>query len=211
MSNAQNLKKALEPKSDQLNADDLITESKTIKITKVSVNIASQAQKIVIYFDGDNGKPWKPSKGMGRVMAQIWGGDPDLWIGEQATLYRNSDVIYAGEKVGGIQISHMTKISSRMTILITTAKGKRSSIVIDPIKFSDAIKTENAQNTETKNPELRALAEKLQVASRLGVESFEKELFAAPQNLRSEMRDWIIKCAANAAKVDDEKFVIGNV
>jgi hypothetical protein len=206
MSSAQNLKKALEPKSDQLNADDLITESKTIKITKVSVNIASQAQKIVIYFEGDNGKPWKPSKGMGRVMAQIWGGDPDLWVGEQATLYRNSDVIYAGEKVGGIQISHMTKISSRMTILITTAKGKRSSIVIDPIKLTVSSKIEN---TETKNPELRALAEKLQAASRLGVEIFEKELFAVPENLRAEMRDWIIKCAANAAKVDDEKFITG--
>ena len=64
-----NIQKTIEAKSDQLNADDLIGKSRTIKITDVKV-LDSDVQPVLISFEGDNGKPYKPSKGMIRVLAQ---------------------------------------------------------------------------------------------------------------------------------------------
>jgi len=64
------LTKTIEAKSDQLNADDLIGNSRTIKIKGVKV-IAGD-QPVVISYEGDEGKPWKPCKGMRRIMAGLW-------------------------------------------------------------------------------------------------------------------------------------------
>lgn len=54
-------------KSDQLNADDLISNSVTIKITKVEINMDA-VQKGVIHYEGDNGKPYKPCLLMRRAI-----------------------------------------------------------------------------------------------------------------------------------------------
>lgn len=132
MSNAQALQQALAPKSDQLNADDLIVSNITIVISKVSINLGSE-QKIIINYHNDNGKPWKPSKGMGRVLTEILGGDPDLWVGQTVELFRNKEIRFGKEKCGGIQIAGMSAIKNVTTLLITTSKGKKSSITIQPI------------------------------------------------------------------------------
>ena len=60
------LSKTIDPKSDQLNSDDLIAGPITIRITKVSANLSSPEQPISIFFEGDNGKPYKPCKSMRR-------------------------------------------------------------------------------------------------------------------------------------------------
>ena len=57
------MKPTIVAKSDQLNADDLIGGPKTIKITRVTVTERAE-QPCVINFEGDDGKPWKPSKSM---------------------------------------------------------------------------------------------------------------------------------------------------
>ena len=44
------------PKSDQTNADDLISGPITIKITGVDIR-GGQEQPISIHYEGDNGKP----------------------------------------------------------------------------------------------------------------------------------------------------------
>ena len=55
------LSKTIIPKSDQLNADDLISGAKTIKIRDIKGG-ADEAQPVCIYFYGDNNKPFKPCK-----------------------------------------------------------------------------------------------------------------------------------------------------
>lgn len=132
MNNAHALQQALAPKSDQLNADDLIAANKIIVISGVNINLGSE-QKIIINYQGDNGKPWKPSKGMGRVLTEILGGDPDKWVGETVELFRNKEIRFGKEKCGGIQIAGMSAVRNVTTLLITTAKGKKSSITIQPI------------------------------------------------------------------------------
>ncbi len=110
MNNAHALQQALAPKSDQLNADDLIASGIVIVIAKVNINLGSE-QKIIINYHNDNGKPWKPSKGMGRVLTMILGGDPDKWIGETVELYRDETVSFGKDKnCGGIRIAGMSAV-----------------------------------------------------------------------------------------------------
>lgn len=124
------------PKSDQLNADDLIAGPMTITVTGVSA--ASSEQPIAINFEGDNGKPYKPCKSMRRVLVQLWGRDGSKYAGRSMTLYRDPEVKFGGEKVGGIRISHMSHIEGRKTLALTATRGSRKPFVVEPLKVSQA-------------------------------------------------------------------------
>jgi hypothetical protein len=62
------LSKTIAPRSDQLNADDLIGGPRTITIT--GVKLVAEDQPVAISFDNDEGKPWKPCKSMRRVLVK---------------------------------------------------------------------------------------------------------------------------------------------
>jgi hypothetical protein len=98
-----NIGETIQPKSDQLNADDLIGGSKTIKISQIKV-YDREVQPVEISYEGDEGKPYKPSLGMRRVLVQLWGEDEQVYIGRSLTLYRNDSVKFGGHEVGGIRI-----------------------------------------------------------------------------------------------------------
>jgi hypothetical protein len=68
-----NLNATIIPKSDQLNADDLISGPRTIKIT--AVESGSAEQPVSIQYHGGTGRPYKPSKSMRRVLVAMWGTD----------------------------------------------------------------------------------------------------------------------------------------
>jgi hypothetical protein len=143
---------ALAPKSDQLNADDLIGRDLTITINSVTVR-TSGVQKIDIYYDGDGGKPYKPSLGMGRLLRQIYGNE-DKWVGKTIRLFRDKEVTLAGLKVGGIRISHMSGIEAPVTIALTATRNIKKPytvlpLIIDPVVKSavdlEAIKSKAAE------------------------------------------------------------------
>ena len=129
------LSKTIEPKSDQLNADDLVGGSRTIKFRDVKV-IDSETQPVSIYYDGDDNKPYKPSKGMRRVLIQLWGVDGKNFIGKSITLYRDENVRFGGVEVGVIRISHASHINEPTRVLETISKGKRRPITIEVLKTS---------------------------------------------------------------------------
>ncbi|MEC4833257.1 PD-(D/E)XK nuclease-like domain-containing protein [Mycobacteroides chelonae] len=60
------------PKSDQLNAEDLLVGPKTVTIKGVSRGDADQPVKVALVEFGD-GRPFKPCKSMRRVMVAAWG------------------------------------------------------------------------------------------------------------------------------------------
>lgn len=101
---------ALEAKSDQLNAVDIVGSEPVIKIREVKINNNANAQKIWVYFEGDNGRPWKPCKGMGRILMAAWGPKSSVWIGKHVKLFIEPTVIYAGKEVGGIEIRSLSDI-----------------------------------------------------------------------------------------------------
>jgi hypothetical protein len=120
------LSQTIDPKSDQLNADDLIAGPRTITVTRV-VGSNNKEQPISIYFEGDNGKPYKPCKSMRRVLVQLWDKDGSTYTGKMMTLYREPRVQYGGIDVGGVRISHLSHIESDTQLMLTTKRGKRDS------------------------------------------------------------------------------------
>jgi len=166
------LAKAIEPKSDQLNSDDLITGPVTVKVTGVDINETAE-QKVVIHYEGDSGKPYKPCKGMTRVMAEIWGGadNGQSFIGQSMTLYRDPRVKWAGVEIGGIRISHMTGIERDTPVVVTQAKGKRQPIIIHPLKIAAATVTPitpKADKAKEGSDALIATIENCMTAAELG-------------------------------------------
>lgn len=137
------LQEALAPRSDQLNADDLIAGPRTVTITGARfVQGDRGGKRILISYDGDQGKPFKPCKTMGRAMVMVWGitDDPDeakvsaQFVGKSMTLYRDPTVDFGPDKgVGGIRISHMSDIDSPKTVKLTVSQGKKSNFVFKPL------------------------------------------------------------------------------
>ena len=125
------------PKSDQLNADDLIAGPITVKITGVTIKPGEQP--ISIHYEGDNGKPYKACKSMARVMVMAWGSDSKKYTGRSMTLYRDPSVKWAGMEVGGIRISHMTDIDGAITMALTATKGSRKPYTVKPLTVEQAI------------------------------------------------------------------------
>ena len=124
------LSKTIIPKSDQLNADDLIAGAKIIKIRDIKGG-SDEAQPVNIYFHGDNNKPFKPCKSVRRILVQLWGADGLQYIGRRLTIFRDDSVKWAGVEIGGIRISHASHIENATRVLVTTAKNKRTPMTIE--------------------------------------------------------------------------------
>jgi len=125
------LRGTIKPKSDQLNADDLIGGPITIRITGVMVGEGEQP--VSISFDGDGGKPFKPGKSMRRVLVNLWGPDGAAYIGRSLTIYRDEQVVFGGVEVGGIRISHMSHLQRETTMALTATKAKRKPFTVRPL------------------------------------------------------------------------------
>ena len=126
------MKSAIIPKSDQLNADDLLSGPITITVTGVTIK-SGQEQPVAISYEGDNGKPYKACKSMCRVMVTAWGPDSKKYVGRSMTLYCDPKVKWAGMEVGGIRISHMSDIPEQMTMALTVTRAQRKPFTVKPL------------------------------------------------------------------------------
>jgi cell division protein ZapA (FtsZ GTPase activity inhibitor) len=125
-----NLAHTIIPKSDQLNADDLISGPITIKVTSVK-GTGDKDVPVAIHYEGDNGKPYKPCKSMRRVLVSAWGdNDKGEYVGRSMTLYRDNDVSFGGIKVGGIRISHLSHIEKDLTLALTVSRASRKPYTV---------------------------------------------------------------------------------
>lgn len=203
--------KTIQPKSDQLNADDLITGPRTIKITGVA--LASGDQPIAINFEGDNGKPYKPCKTMRRMMALLWGSGGTLegtvCIGRSMTLYRDPNVKWGGAPVGGIRISHMSNIKAEIVVSLAETKTVRKPHTVKPLNSSEQ-KQPEPEPAKAADPETVRAGEN---AAACGVAEYVKWRDALPEAERETIRphngEWSKKAkAVDAAKLattsDDE-------
>jgi hypothetical protein len=130
------LRGTIKPKSDQLNADDLIGGPVTICITGVSVGEGDQP--VSISFEGDGGKPFRPGKSMRRVLVNLWGPDGETYVGRSLTIYRDEQVAFGGVEVGGIRISHMSHLQRETTMALTATKAKRKPFTVKPLATAPA-------------------------------------------------------------------------
>ena len=95
MSDISNLSDTIVPKSDQLNADQLLGGSMTITVTDVRRG-QSDDQPVIVHYQGDEGRPYKPCKTMRKVLIFAWGDDGHAWIGRSMTLYNDPEVKFGG-------------------------------------------------------------------------------------------------------------------
>ena len=117
-------------KSDQLNADDLLGGPITVRVTAAKTGSAEQPVNIGL---SDRKVPWRPCKTDRRVLVAMWGPNAKDWIGRWLTLARDADVVFGGEKVGGVRVTHMSHINGRQTVMLTASKGKKKSRTIEPL------------------------------------------------------------------------------
>ena len=133
MSEPVDMTKFIASTVDQLTAEDLIGGPLTIKITSIRGTEGAE-QPVAIGYEGDDGKPFRPSKTVRRVMVHAWGPDGKSYVGRSLTLYRDENVTYGGRKVGGLRISHMSHIDREMTVVLAATRGKKSSHTVKPLK-----------------------------------------------------------------------------
>ena len=123
------MSQTITPKSDQLNADDLLAGPRTIVITRV-VGCPSPEQPVAVHFDGDDSKPWKAGKSRRGVMVAVWGADASQDAGRSLRLYRDPSVLWGGMEVGGIRISHMSHMERDTTMALTATKKARKPYTV---------------------------------------------------------------------------------
>jgi len=120
------------PKSDQINADDLIGGPITIQVSRVVIGESAE-QPVSVFFEGSQ-KPYRPCKQMRRVMIHCWGSDAKVYAGRRMTLYRDPTVKYGGFEVGGIRISHMSDIDAEKVMALTVTKAQRRPFTVKPLR-----------------------------------------------------------------------------
>jgi hypothetical protein len=105
------LSNAMKAKSDQLNFVDLGTDGELlITIEHVNYEESRDQQKVWIYYEGCNNRPYKPSLGMVRVLIGAWGKDGDTWPKKSILLYGEKAVTFGKGEVGGIRIRSLSDI-----------------------------------------------------------------------------------------------------
>lgn len=125
MHDVTDLRSTIVPKSDQLNADQLLGGPMTLRVSDVRIG-SSDEQPISVHYEGDNGRPYKPCKTMRKVLLFAWGPNGLDWIGKSMTVYNDPQVKFGGGEVGGIRISHMTDIDRDIKVALTATKGKKA-------------------------------------------------------------------------------------
>lgn len=125
------LTNSIAPKSDQLNAEDLLAGPRTFTVDHVEQGTAEQPVNVhLVEFPG---RPFKPSKTVRRLMVAAWGVDSAAYTGRRMTLFRDPAVKFGGMDVGGIRVSHMSNLAKPLKIALTTAKGKRGIFTVAPL------------------------------------------------------------------------------
>jgi hypothetical protein len=123
------------PKSDQLNAEDLLSGERTFTIAEVKVHDSPEQPVDVYLVEFPKNRPWKPSKTSRRVLIMGWGNKSAEYVGKRITLYRDPEIKFGGDKVGGIKIRAMSHLpgNKRMAVALTVTRGKRAPYVVDPL------------------------------------------------------------------------------
>ena len=126
--------KLTEAKSDQLNAIDLATAPRIVRIR--DVQIKGGDQPLHIYYDDDTSRPFKPSKTATRTLAACYGLDAKAWIGKHIELYCDETVVWAGVPVGGIRLKAAEGLTKPLRIMLPKSRGKKEAATIMPLDMS---------------------------------------------------------------------------
>lgn len=149
------LTESIAPRSDQVNADDLVGGPITYTIREV---IQGKAESPFDFMLVETDRAYRPSKTMRRLIVAAWGPEAGDYAGRRLTLYREPSIRFGGAVVGGIRISHMSHISKRIEEKFQTTRGKRETFTVDPLPELSPVDVLKAE-WRTADPERRAAIE----------------------------------------------------
>lgn len=159
------LTETIAPRSDQVNADDLISGPVTITITDVKPGAAEQPVDIIVAeFPG---RAYRPSKSMRRIIVAAWGPNSSAYIGRSLTIYRDPSITFGRDAVGGIRISHLSHIDKPLKLALTVTRGKRALCTVQPLVQAPVIDWIGRVQTATTEGELRQLWQDAKTAGAL--------------------------------------------
>ena len=119
-------------KTDQLNAEDLLTGPIVVQLEDVRTNDSDQP--VTVKISGGH-RPWKPNLTMRRLLTRVTKtGDASQWIGRWVELGRDPEVTWAGEAVGGIVLQAMSGLDRPQTHSLPLSKKARKSWTVLPLK-----------------------------------------------------------------------------
>lgn len=167
----RDIRSTIIPRSDQLNFDQLILGPVVVTVTHVTAGSAEQP--LIVHYEGENGRPYKPGLTMRRILALGWGKDTEDWTGRSMELYGDPTIRFGKETVGGIRISRMSHIPKAIEASLAVTKGKKAMNRVEPLKMSEALQAAmSAIASATDNTTLKAakaLATKLTLPADLEI------------------------------------------
>lgn len=125
---------SLAPASDQLDAIELVAGPRIFVVDHVSKG--SDEQPVNVHLR-DFPRPWRPSKGMRRVLAACWGVDASVWAGRSVELFYDPAVTFGKETPGGTRISRLSHIDKPKSVSLLVARGKSAMFTVSPLPPSD--------------------------------------------------------------------------
>lgn len=185
MSDVANLRDTIVPKSDQLNAEQLIGKPLTITVTEVRRSVDGD-QPLAIHYNGDQGRPYKPCKSMRKVLIFAWGDDGRDWVGKSMTLYCDPNVKWGGVKVGGVRISHLSHVESDLSLSLTATKGKKEPVIIKRLAVQKP-KQQQAPDDHDLGFDVAAVSAALESAAANGMDALVSAWKATPKKARDMM------------------------
>jgi len=150
----EDIARSLLPKVDHLTYAHVKLEPIVLKVVKVCHGPNKKERPVRLDFEphprcvDPEGKPlhYLPCKGMRVVLSTIWGlNGRVLWPGKSLKLFGNPDVMYGGEKKGGIQIAEMSGIDKPVTVQITVRRGVTEPFTVYPLKLDEPLSADDAK------------------------------------------------------------------
>jgi hypothetical protein len=120
----------LQPKSDQLDAVELVSGPRVFTIEGVSRGSDEQPVNIALK---DFPRAWRPGKSMRRVLVACWGPDASQYVGRRVELYCDPEVRFGGVATGGTRISRLSHITKPKSVPLLIARGKSAVFTVQPL------------------------------------------------------------------------------
>ena len=149
-----NIEDTLAPNSDQLDAIELVAGPRVFTIERVTRG--NLEQPVNVHFVNFP-RPWRPSKGMRRVLAACWGADASVWAGRRVELFYDPEVTFGKEKPGGTRIKSLSHIDGPKKTPLLVTRGKSTIYTVEPLPDAPSAPTEADVTASTNEADLRQM------------------------------------------------------
>lgn len=150
------ISETLAPKSDQLNAVDLLTGPRTVTVERVVVR-KNDEQPVAIHLVEFPGRPFKPCATVRRQIASAWGPQSETYTGRRLTLFNDPTVTWGGKAIGGIRVSHASHIDKPDRVTLMIRRGVFETVVTEPLAGPPVIDADTVAGFEQRIGEAQTL------------------------------------------------------